>query len=76
MGQPLFLRYGCKHKIGACDYNMQVLLGQSLTMKDKCDFKVNDKLKLGITGTYDLQELMTKGESSNMNVGLSAELKI
>jgi len=51
-------------------------LGQSLSVKDKADFKVNDKLKLGFTANYDLQELITKGESSNINMGISAELKI
>jgi len=76
MGQPLFLRYGMKSKIGTCDYNMQALLGQTLSIRDKADFKVNDKLKLGFTANYDLQELVTKGESSNINMGISAELKI
>jgi hypothetical protein len=76
MGQPLFLRYGGKFKMGAVDYHTAVLLGQGLTLKDKCEFKVNDKLKLSMTAAYDLQEVMTKGESSNINMGVSAELKI
>jgi len=76
MGQPVFLRYGGKHKLGAADYHMMVLLGQGVTWKDKCEFKVNDKLKLAFTAVYDLQEVITKGESSNINMGVSAEMKI
>lgn len=62
--------------MGPVDYHVNALLGQTLTMKDKCDYKINDKLKMSMTAVYDLQEVMTKGESSNITMGLSAELKI
>ena len=76
MGQPVFLRYGSKHKLGALDYHMNLLLGNTITFKDKCDMKVNDQLKVSVTATGDLGEIVTKGESSSMTLGVTAELKI
>ena len=70
------MRYGSKHKIGAVDYHMMLLLGNTLTWKDKADFKVNDQLKVSFTSVYDLQEIVTKGETSSMTLGVTAELKI
>jgi len=70
------VRYGGKHKLGSADWNMSLLVGQTVTWKDKLEFKVNDKLKLAMTGVFDLQEVVTKGESANVNMGVTAELKI
>lgn len=53
-GQPLFMRYGLKSKIGSIDYQAMVLMGQTLTWKDKYDFKVNDQLKLSFTQVCDV----------------------
>lgn len=76
MGQPVFMRYGSKYKLGPLDYHMSVLLGNTLTMKDKVDMKVNDSLKLSVSKYYDWKEVVTKGETSSMTFGVTAELKI
>lgn len=70
------MRYGSKHKFGAVNYHMMMMLGQTLTLKDKAEFQVNDKLKVSFTGVYDVLEVTTKGESANITFGVSAELKI
>ena len=76
MGQPLFMRYGAKHKFGAVNYHLMMMMGQSLTWKDKSKVKVTDQLELCFTSTGDLVEIMTKGERSNVTLGVAAELKI
>lgn len=53
-----------------------MMMGQSLSWKDKAKVKVTDQLELCFTSTGDLVEIMTKGESSNVTLGVAAELKI
>lgn len=76
MDMPLFLRYANKQAIGPVDYRFAVLLGQNYLYKDTIDFKVSEKLKLGITSAYDLKEVLTNPKDAKIKLGAAAEFKI
>lgn len=75
-GRPVFVRYGTYHKLGKVDYNVNILLGKTMTWKDNAEFKVNENFKVSFSTFFDMHEILSKGESSNMTLGMTAELKI
>lgn len=54
-GQPLYMRYGGKYKLGCCDYKCHVLLKDKLLWKDVMAFPVTDSFKANLTVLTDVQ---------------------